>query len=113
MPPIGLTETYHGYLTRCAVRKARSTFFFLVADVHCIIQSLGLIIQSLGLGVPSSRGRNAKAIIDCPHHSCAVGRQRPGDLELRLQEWPTRVVRSLHHMASQGTAEFRRLANNR
>ena len=88
------------------MRKARSTFFFLVADVHCII-------QSLGLGVPSSRGRDAAAIIDYPHRSCPAGRQRPGDHEQRLQERPTRVVRPVHYMASQGTAKFQRLTQNR
>ena len=39
-------------------------------------------------------GRDAETIINRPHRSCAVGRQRPGDHEQRLQERPARVVRS-------------------
>jgi hypothetical protein len=35
------------------------------------------------------RGRDAQALIDCPHRSCAVDRQRSGADEQRLQEQPT------------------------
>ena len=91
-------------VVQCA--RLEALFFFLVADVHCII-------QLLGLGVLSSRGRDAAAIIDYSHRSCPAGRQRPGDHEQRLQERPTRVVRPVHYMASQGTAKFQRLTQHR